>query len=55
MTKNPISINQDTLAVKALDIMNQRKVTCLCIHKNNNEKKTIGILHIHKILESNIS
>jgi arabinose-5-phosphate isomerase len=55
MTKNPISINQDTLAVKALNIMNQRKVTCLCVHKNNNEKKTIGILHIHKILESNIS
>lgn len=54
MTKKPISINQDTLAVKALDIMNQKKITCLCVHKKNNNK-TIGILHIHKILESNIS
>jgi len=54
MTKNPISINQDTLAEKALSIMNIKKITSLCIHKGNNAKKTIGILHIHKILQSNI-
>ncbi len=53
MTKNPISIEKDTLAVKALKIMNDKKITCLCIYKKNNKKKTIGILHIHQILESN--
>jgi len=54
MTKNPISINQDTLAEKALSIMNTKKITSLCVHKNKNKKKTVGILHIHNILQSNI-
>ena len=54
MTKNPISINQDTLADKALSIMNIKKITSLCVHKNKNVKKTVGILHIHNILKSNI-
>ena len=55
MTKKPISIEKDTLAVKALNIMNEKKITCLCVHKKNNKRKTIGVLHIHNILESNIS
>ena len=54
MTKNPVSINQDTLAEKALSIMNTRKITSLCVHKDKNKKKTVGILHIHNILQSNI-
>ena len=54
MTKNPVSISQDTLAEKALSIMNVRKITSLCVHKDKNTKKTIGILHIHNILQSNI-
>jgi arabinose-5-phosphate isomerase len=55
MNKNPISIEKDTLAAKALSIMNSKKITSLCVHKNPNIKKTIGILHIHNILEANIS
>ena len=54
MTLNPISINQDTLAEKALSIMNAKKITSLCVHNKKNKKKTIGILHIHNILQSNI-
>jgi arabinose-5-phosphate isomerase len=54
MTKNPVSINQDTLAEKALSIMNAKKIPSLCVHKNKNKKKTVGILHIHNILQSNI-
>ena len=54
MTKNPVSINQDTLAEKALSIMNTKKITSLCVHKDKNKKKTVGILHIHNILQSNI-
>jgi len=55
MTKNPISIEKDTLVEKALSIMNIKKITSLCVHSKKNVKKTIGILHIHKILESNIN
>ena len=54
MTINPISINKDTLAEKALALMNSKKITALCVHNQKNQKKTIGILHIHNILQSNI-
>tara|TARA_B100000787_G_scaffold155264_1_gene130606 strand:- start:382 stop:1365 length:984 start_codon:yes stop_codon:yes gene_type:complete len=54
MTTNPISIDQDTLAEKALSVMNTKKITSLCVHNKKNSKKTIGILHIHSILQSNI-
>ena len=55
MKKNPISIEKDTLAVKALEIMNTKKITSLCVHSKKNKKKTIGIIHIHNILEANIT
>tara|TARA_B100000989_G_scaffold263443_1_gene215341 strand:- start:878 stop:1858 length:981 start_codon:yes stop_codon:yes gene_type:complete len=54
MTRNPITINKDTLAAKALSLMNSKRITSLCVHRNSNKKKTIGIIHIHNILESNI-
>ena len=54
MTKNPISIDKNMLAAKSLSIMSDKKITSLCVHKNNNRKKTIGILHIHHILNANI-
>ena len=55
MKKNPISVNYETLAATALSIMNSKKITSLCIHKNRNKKKTIGIIHMHDILKSNIN
>ena len=52
MTKNPINVDKEMLAEKALSIMNYKKITSLCV--NNNKNKTIGILHIHNILEAKI-
>lgn len=54
MTKNPISVEKDTLAAKALNLMNEKKITSLCIYKKGNKNKTIGIIHVHDILNSNI-
>ena len=53
--KKPISIEKDVLAAKALKIMNEKKITSLCVYSNSNKNKTIGLLHIHNILEANIS
>ena len=50
MTKNPIKIDKNVLVEKAISIMNSRKITSLCI---NNKNKTIGIIHIHHLLEVN--
>jgi len=55
MTKNPIGIHKDELAAKALSIMNNKKITSLCVYGSKNKLKTIGVLHIHNILQSNIS
>tara|TARA_B100000780_G_scaffold213072_1_gene152673 strand:- start:2997 stop:3980 length:984 start_codon:yes stop_codon:yes gene_type:complete len=55
MTKNPITIDQDTLAEKALSMMNTKKITSLCVHNKKNKLKTIGIIHIHNLLENNIN
>ncbi len=50
MTKNPVSIDKDILAVKAISIMNEKKITSLCVHSKVNKKKTIGIIHIHNLI-----
>ena len=55
MTLNPVSVNADMLAAKALSLMNFKKITSLCVHSKKNQKKTIGIIHIHNILETNIT
>ena len=54
MKKKPFTIDSNTLAVKAHQIMNEKKITSLCVHRDNKPKKTIGLLHIHHILSSNL-
>ena len=52
MTNKPIYVDKEMLAEKALAIMNYKKITCVCV--NNVKNKTIGVLHIHNILDSKI-
>ena len=56
MTKNPLSITENTPASKALAIMNKKEVTSLLVFadsKSNKKKlkKLKGILHIHSLLQ----
>ncbi len=55
MTKNPIGIDKNELAVKGLSLMADKKITSLCVYNKKNKLRTIGVLHIHNILQSNIS
>jgi len=55
MTKKPISIDKDALAAKALAIMNSNKITSLCVFNKKRKLLTVGVVHIHHILQSNIS
>ena len=55
MTKNPVSVDKNILAVKTLSIMKNKKITSLLVHEKKNKYKTIGVIHIHNILQSNIS
>ena len=54
MTKNPIKIEKDTLATKALSIMNEKKITSLCVYDQKKKSVTIGIIHVHNILNKQI-
>ena len=55
MTKTPISVEKNILAAKALSILNSKQITSLCVYEKKNKNKTVGILHIHNILQSNIA
>ena len=55
MKKKPISVEKDTLAAEALEIMNSRKITSLSVYDKKDKKKIIGLIHIHNILEANIA
>ena len=55
MTKKPISIDKNEFAAKALALMNSKKITSLIVNKKEKPLSTIGVIHIHTILQSNIS
>ena len=52
MSKNPYTVDQNTLASDVLSQMNKRKITQACIYSKENKKKTIGILHIHNLIDN---
>ena len=58
MTNNPLVVNENMPANKALAIMNEKKITSLLVvsdkdfYKKN--KRLIGIIHIHFILQNGI-
>ena len=55
MTKKPITIDKNELAAKALSLMNSKKITSIIVINKNKPLITIGVIHIHTILQSNIS
>ena len=55
MTKKPITIDRNELAAKALSVMNNKKITSLIVVNKKRPLKTIGVVHVHTILQSNIS
>ena len=55
MTKNPVSIDKNELAAKALSIMNNKKITSLIVYNKKKPSVAIGVVHVHTILQSNIS
>ena len=52
MTKNLFSVEKNTLASDILMQMNKKKITNVCVYKKDNNKKTVGVLHIHNLIKS---
>ncbi len=55
MTKKPVTIDKNELAAKALSLMNSKKITSLIVNSNKKPRYAVGVIHVHTILQSNIS
>lgn len=53
MTRNPRTIAPDALAVEALALMNDKKITCLIVSADGAQAS--GILHIHDCLRAGVA
>ncbi len=53
MTRNPRTTRPETLAVEALALMNDRKITCLLVTADGAD--AVGILHIHDCLRAGVA
>ena len=56
MTKNPVTVEKNTLATKCLAIMQSKKITKLIVGSSLSKTKTrvLGIISIHHILQAGI-
>ena len=55
MTLNPKRIRKGELAAKALQAMEQFSITALFVVAPTNERKAIGIIHVHDLLKAGIA
>ena len=51
MTKKPYSVDENTLISDIISKMNKKKITSVCVFNKKNKNKTIGVIHIHHILQ----
>jgi len=54
MTDSPKSIASNTLAIKALEIMEEHSITSLFVHETADPEKLCGVIHIHDLLNTGI-
>ena len=54
MSKDPISITSDTLAIAALELMEEHNITSLFVYSSPDQNKPDGIVHIHDILKTGV-
>jgi arabinose-5-phosphate isomerase len=52
MVRNPKTIEEEALAVKALNRMEFYNITCLIVPNGN--KEPVGILHLHDLLKAGV-
>lgn len=52
MTKNPLTVDADALASKAVHMMQEKKITSLFVVDNT--KKVQGLIHIHHCLQAGV-
>jgi len=51
MTKDPVSVPPTTLAVQALNLMEQRKITSVVVANGEHPRRLAGVVHLHDLWE----
>ena len=51
MTKNPLTIEKDEMAIKALEMMRSKSITQLVVAENG---KYVGVIHLHDLLREGL-
>jgi arabinose-5-phosphate isomerase len=54
MSANPKRILRDNLAAKALQRMEEHKITSLFVFESDEERKPVGIIHLHDLLRAGV-
>jgi len=49
MTRGPVTVSPATLAVEALNIMEQRKITSIVVAEEGQPTRVAGVLHLHDL------
>ncbi|KMK63972.1 SIS domain-containing protein [Puniceibacterium sp. IMCC21224] len=52
-TRNPVTVTPDTLAARALAVMNERKISVLLVV--DGDSRPVGVLHIHDCLRAGVA
>ena len=52
MTKNPKTVSKDIMASEAMKIMHDKKITNIFVVE---DKKPIGVIHIHDLLNNGVA
>ena len=52
MTKNPKTVNKDSLAAEAVAIMEKNSITCLIVADSS--AKPEGVIHLHDLLKAGV-
>jgi arabinose-5-phosphate isomerase len=54
MTRNPKWIEEDSLAAKAVQKMEEYSITSLFVSKGGGDRTTVGIIHLHDLLKAGV-
>ena len=52
MTKNPKTLSKDVMASEVIKIMHEKKITNMFVIE---DKKPIGVIHIHDLLNNGVA
>ena len=52
MTSPPITVDEDTMAIEVLGLMNEKRITVIFVVKN---EEPVGIIHLHDFLRAGLA